>query len=141
MAFSNFRFARAVGLLTTTFCASLLSSNPVLAACSSPLGGKWMNAAGSQDDPGSIDVVCSGNTRFGVTVWVLQSNGQWYARPRVPATSDGNGIQAKVYTGGYQDHLNIRYNNGWLEVSIFHKSLDSKPDAFSQHWYKKVMDY
>ena len=80
------------------------------------------------------------NTSFGTRVWVQQSTGKWFGRPRVKAgfvNSQGHQwLLAKVPVGGYLDQMFMRVENGDMVVFIRHKSLDSKPDA--SVWYRYV---
>src|SRR5262249_5475099 len=127
-------------LLTAAFCASLLSSNPVLAAaCNNPIGGEWVNYAGVNDNPGMIQVWCARNG-YRVRVYNLQSNGQWYGRPVVPGTWDGFRIEFKEYAGAYQEIFNVRMNGNMLDVNIFNRSLSgSQPDYSDpvKHYWKQ----
>ena len=77
--------------------------------------------------------------------WILQSSGNYYGRPTVPAVyRPWNGkrwLQGNVSTGGYQDQMWLRVeerdNRSELHVVITHKSLDSKPSARSEYWFVK----
>ena len=136
----------------TGFAAVIALSFPALdsahALCSSPLTGRWANVEQGKD-PGIIDVNFTScgdtntqpNTAFGVKVWVKQSSGQWFGRPRVKGNfinSQGKQwLLAKVPTGGYVDNMFMRIERGDLRVFVRHKSLDSKPDATSWFTYKK----
>jgi hypothetical protein len=128
--------------------AALAFSSSAQALCSSPLAGRWgpNSQAVANSDPGFIDInfmSCGDtntqpNTAFGTRVWVQQSTGKWFGRPRVKANfvnSQGHQwLLAKVPTGGYVDQMFMRVENGELVVFIRHKSLDSKPDA--SDWYR-----
>lgn len=121
------------------------------AQCSSPIVGRWGPNAQAQaaSDPGFIDINFTScgdtntqpDTSFGVRVWVHQSSGQWFGRPRVQGkfiNSKGKQwLLAKVPTGGYVDQMFMRVENGDLRVFILHKSLDIKPDASVWYTYKK----
>jgi hypothetical protein len=127
------------------------------ASCVGPQeGGRWWNknAAG---DPISLEVsldqcgdqVLNGvqtETSYGMKVFVKQSNGNLYQRPKVRAIyRNSNGkrwLYAKVPTGGYVDHVWLRPSNengqSQLYVYIKHESLDSKPSAESKHWFVRT---
>jgi hypothetical protein len=124
------------------------------ALCAGPEeGGRWWNKDAS-GDPISIEVrlddcgdqVLNGQqtkTRYSLRVFVKQSSGQLYQRPKVDASyrvSKGiRWLYARVPTGGYVDNMWLRTQvlNGrkQLQVFILHESLDSKPNAKSNFWF------
>jgi hypothetical protein len=134
---------------------ALLGPGTAAAMCANPAeAGRWRNVD-PKGDPALIDVrmsscgdqVLNGEqtaTRYKLRVWVLQSSGQFYGRPSVSAGyKPWKGQQwmvGKVSTGGYLDHLWMRADNGGgqkrLHVLIKHESLDSKPSANSEHWFR-----
>ena len=148
------RFLLSAGRFSLIFvgliAAALALSGSAEALCSSQLAGRWgpNTLAVANSDPGFIDInfISCGdtntqpNTSFGTRVWVQQSTGKWFGRPRVKAgfvNSQGHQwLLAKVPTGGYVDQMFMRVENGELVVFIRHKSLDSKPDA--SVWYRYV---
>lgn len=139
---------RSSMIVVSSVVSVLAFSSSAHALCSSPLVGRWgPNAqAVTNSDPGFIDIsfISCGDTNtqpdtsFGVKPWVKQSSGQWFGRRREKATFTNSAghrwLLAKVVTGGYQDHMFMRVENGELVVFIKHKSLDSKPDA--SNWYR-----
>jgi len=126
------------------------------ALCANPAeGGRWRNVDAAATDPAFIDVRMTGcgdqvlngeqtSTNYKLRVWVRQSSGNFYGRPSVAAgyrTWKGERwMVGRVSTGGYLDHVWMRavQNNGQrqLHVLIKHESLDSKPSATSEHWFK-----
>src|SRR5205085_5615334 len=148
------RFLLSAGRFSLIFvgviAAVLAFSGSAEALCSSQLAGRWgPNAiAVANSDPGFIDInfISCGdtntqpNTSFGTRVWVQQSTGKWFGRPRVKAgfvNSQGHQwLLAKVPVGGYLDQMFMRVENGDMVVFIRHKSLDSTPDA--SVWYRYV---
>jgi hypothetical protein len=84
-------------------------------------------------------------TRYGLKVFVKQSSGSLYQRPKVRAiyrTSNGKRwLYAKVPTGGYVDHVWMRpaVVNGQTQLYVYikHQSLDSKPSAESKFWFSR----
>lgn len=134
----------------------LLCPGLASALCASPdEGGRWWNV-NPAGDPISVEVtldscgdqVLNGQqteTRYGVKVFVKQSNGNLYQRPKVSATyrtSNGNQwLFAKVPTGGYVDHVwlrtEVRNGEKRLYAYIKHESLDSKPSAESKLWFAR----
>ena len=133
---------------------SLALPDRVGALCAGPKeGGRWWNK-NPAGDPISLEVtldscgdqVLNGEqtqTRYGLKVFVKQSNGSLYQRPKVAATyrtSIGKQwLYAKVPTGGYLDHLWLRTDtvNGQTQLYAYikHESLDSKPSAESKFWF------
>jgi hypothetical protein len=81
---------------------------------------------------------------YRLQVWVLQSSGKLYGRPPVPARYQSwkgqQWLVGRVPTGGYLDHVwaNAEQHDGErrLHVLIKHESLDSKPSAQSEHWFR-----
>ena len=147
------RMAGAVALALAGFTlVSVVEPESIGASCAGPQeGGRWWNknASGESDlaRGGAGAVRRSGAQRrsrrrptYGVTVFVKQSSGNLYQRPRALAVyrkSNGNQwLYAKVPTGGYVDHIWLRPANETsptqLYVYIKHESLDSKPDAESK---------
>ena len=125
------------------------------ALCAAPPEmGRWRNLA-AKGDPAVLDLRMTDcgdqslngeqtQTRFAMRVWVLQSSGNYYGRPSVRA-----GVQSwkgskwfvgRVPTGGYVDHIwaRVEQRDGQrqLHVLIKHESLDSKPSASSEHWFR-----
>ena len=124
------------------------------ALCASPAEmGRWRNIA-ANGDPAVLDLRMTDcgdqslngeqtRTSFRMRVWVLQSSGNYYGRPSVPANRrTWQGKQwfvGRVPTGGYVDHVWARVEprdgKPHLHVLIKHESLDSKPSASSEHWF------
>jgi hypothetical protein len=149
------RAVGALALVVVGFSVVSITEN-IQASCAGPQeGGRWWNknAAG---DPISLEVsldqcgdqVLNGQqtaTTYGMKVFVKQSNGNLYQRPKVRAIyRNSNGkrwLYAKVPTGGYVDHIWVRPSNqngqSQLYVYIKHESLDSKPSAESKHWFAR----
>lgn len=129
----------------------------IQASCAGPReGGRWWNK-NALGDPISLEVsldqcgdqVLNGvqtSTTYGLKVFVRQSNGSLYQRPKVQAsyrTSSGKRwLYAKVPTGGYLDHVWVRPSDGnpqnELYVYIKHESLDSKPSAESKFYFVRT---
>lgn len=129
----------------------------IQASCAAPQeGGRWWNK-NALGDPISLEVsldecgdqVLNGeqtSTTYGLKVFVKQSSGNLYQRPKVRAVyRNSNGkrwLYAKVPTGGYVDHIWLRPSNengqSQLYVYIKHESLDSKPSAESKHWFVRT---
>jgi hypothetical protein len=143
--------ARAAIVGAVAILIAVTFSRPVLAQCSSPETGRWINTA-QGGDPEQIEIyfaqcgdTAGSVTRMGVKVFVRQSSGGLYQRPPVhlSTVTDKNidWLFAKVPTGGYVDKMwmrRIRRNNQvFLKVFIRHESLDSKPSATSWHEYRK----
>lgn len=119
-------------------------------------GGKWWNT-NPQGDPISLEVKLDGcgdqvlngvetQTSYGLKVFVKQSNGNLYQRPKVKAKFEkfANGqimLHASVPTGGYVDRIWLRRDdiNGQerLYAYIQHESLDSKPSSESTYWFSR----
>jgi hypothetical protein len=133
------------------------STNKSSALCAAPSeNGRWRNI-NAKGEPAFIDVkmvecgdqVLNGQptqTSYSLRCWVRQSDGKFHGRPPVKATYRAwNGrrwLVGKVYTGGYQDHVWIRATERdgqpHLHVLIKHESLDSKPSAQSEHWFRRT---
>jgi hypothetical protein len=122
----------------------------VQASCASPQeGGRWWNQ-NAIGDPISLEVSLDrcgeADAAYAMKVFVRQSSGSLYQRPKVKAfyrTSNGKRwLYAKVPTGGYVDHIWLRPSqvNGQpqLYAYIKHESLDSKPSAESKHWFVRT---
>ena len=125
------------------------------ALCASPAEmGRWRNLA-AQGDPAVLDLRMTDcgdqslngeqtQTRYSMRVWVLQSSGNYYGRPTVRAgVQSWKGKQwfvGRIPTGGYVDHVWARVEprdgERRLHVLIKHESLDSKPSASSEHWFR-----
>jgi hypothetical protein len=151
------RMAGAVTLALAGFTlVSLVEPESIRASCAGPQeGGRWWNKNAS-GDPISLEValvncgdqVLNGQqtpTTYGVTVFVKQSSGNLYQRPRALAvyrTSNRNRwLYAKVPTGGYVDHIWLRPATDHpdeLFVYIKHESLDSKPSAESKLYFVRT---
>ena len=136
--------------------ALVVSPNVARAMCSAPAeDGRWRNID-PQGEPAYIDVkmvncgdqVLNGeqtSTSYSLRCWVRQPNGSFHGRPTVKATyhpwKGHQWLVGKVYTGGYQDHVwMLAENRGGqphLHVLIKHESLDSKPSAQSEHWFRR----
>jgi hypothetical protein len=136
--------------------ANLALPDPALALCAAPAeGGRWWNK-NPAGDPISVEVtldqcgdqVLNGQqtpTTYGLKVFVKQSNGNLYQRPKVKATyrmSNGKRwLYAKVPTGGYVDHVWLRTQlvGGQTQMYMYvkHESLDSKPSAESKMWFAR----
>jgi hypothetical protein len=149
---------RLVGAVTLTLAGftmvGIVEPENIRASCAGPQeGGRWWNK-NALGDPISVEVsldqcgdqVLNGvqtDTTYGMKVFVKQSHGTLYQRPKVRAVyRNSNGkrwLYAKVPTGGYVDHIWLRpANENSLEqlyVYIKHESLDSKPSAESKHYF------
>lgn len=117
--------------------------------------GRWRNTDGKADrafvDVKMVDCgdqVLNGQqttTRYSMKVWVRQSSGKFHGRPAVNAIYrqwDGKRwLYGKVPTGGYLDHMWVRAvdrdGQRHLHVRIKHESLDSKPSASSEFWFRR----
>lgn len=152
------RLAGAVLLTLAGFAVvNVVEMTTIRASCVGPQeGGRWWNKNVS-GDPISLEVsmdqcgdqVLNGvqtQTTYGLKVFVKQSSGALYQRPKVRAVyRNSNGkrwLYAKVTTGGYVDHIWLRPSNedaqGQLYVYIKHESLDSKPSAESKHYFVRT---
>jgi hypothetical protein len=129
----------------------------VRASCAAPPeSGRWRNLD-PKGEPAYIDVkmaecgdqVLNGHqtrTSYSLRCWVRLSNGRFHGRPTVKAAyrswKGREWLVGKVYTGGYQDHVWVlatdRGVQPHLHVLIRHESLDSKPSAQSEHWFRRV---
>ena len=126
------------------------------AMCASPKeNGRWHNVDPKIDlayiDVKMIDCgdqVLNGEqtqTRYTMRAWVRQSSGKFYGRPSVAANyrawKGQQWLYGRIPTGGYQDHmwLHAEEKDGQphLHVRIKHESLDSKPSASSDFWFKR----
>ena len=125
------------------------------ALCAAPAEmGRWRNLA-AKGDPAVLDLRMTDcgdqslngeqtQTRYSMRVWVLQSSGNYYGRPPVRAgVQSWKGKQwfvGRIPTGGYLDHVwaRVEQRDGQrqLHVLIKHESLDSKPSASSEHWFR-----
>ena len=154
------RSLRSVVMVAAVFAGlsavSLALPNRASSLCAGPAeGGRWWNK-NPAGDPISVEVtldqcgdqVLNGqqtSTTYGLKVFVKQSNGNLYQRPKVKATyrtSDGKRwLYAKVPTGGYVDHVWLRTYpvNGQTQLYVYvkHESLDSKPSAESKLWFAR----
>ena len=153
MAAIQYSRRRLVGLLGL-FSLPLMSG-AAKALCAAPAElGRWRNLAPNAD-PAVVDLHMTGcgdqvlngeqtETRYSMRVWVRQSTGAYYGRPTVKAgLRSWQGRQwfvARVPTGGYVDNIWARVDQKdgqrMLHVLIKHESLDSKPSASSEHWFK-----
>jgi hypothetical protein len=146
---------RTVGRL---LAAAALFAFPKIAQalCAAPSeDGRWRNLD-PKGEPAYIDVkmvecgdqVLNGQqtpTSYSLRCWVRQSNGSFHGRPAVKATyrswKGRQWLVGKVYTGGYQDHVWMsatdRGGQPHLHVLIRHESLDCKPSAQSEHWFRR----
>lgn len=143
-------------LLIALLSGALAFPHVAHALCSSPPeGGRWRNVDPKGTDPAVIDVkmtqcgdqVLNGEqteTAYSLRVWVLQSSGQYYGRPSVRAAhktwKNQKWMVGRVPTGGYVDNVWMQAvtSDGQrkLHVLIKHESLDSKPSATSEHWFR-----
>ena len=82
-----------------------------------------------------------------VMVSEKQRDGTLYNRPEVWAeyavsARGTKWLLAEVPTGGYVDHMQMHMvekdGEKYLHVLILHKSLDSKPDANSDLWFRRT---
>lgn len=79
-------------------------------------------------------------------VWVRQSNGTFYGRPKSKATyqkwQEQQWIVGRFYTGRYQDHVWVnavkRDGKPHLHVVIRHESHDRKPSAQSEFFFSRT---
>jgi hypothetical protein len=119
--------------------------------------GRWRNLDHGVTDPAYVDIRMIGcgdqmlngrptETSYVVRVWVRQWSGEFYGRPQVNAAyrtwKGQRWLYARVPTGGYLDHLWLRtmdhQGQPHLRVLIEHESLDNKPDASSNYWFRQV---
>jgi hypothetical protein len=150
---------RAIETLTLVVLGigAVTYTEDIQASCAGPQeGGRWWNK-NAVGEPISLEVsldqcgdqVLNGQqtgTAYGLKVFVRQSNGNLYQRPKVRAVyRNSNGkrwLYAKVPTGGYVDHVWLRTSNengqSQLYAYIKHESLDSKPDAESKFWFVRT---
>jgi hypothetical protein len=125
------------------------------ALCAAPAElGRWRNVAVG-GDPLVIDLhmvdcgdqVLNGvqtDTAYRMRVWIQQSTGQVYGRPTVKASyrpwKGAKWLVGRVPTGGYVDNVWTKTEDKdgqrLLHVLIKHESLDSKPSATSEHWFR-----
>lgn len=142
-------FAKLVGM------SAALAAAPAWPICASPNEmGRWRNMA-EGGDPAVLDLkmtecgdqVLNGEqteTRYKMRVWVRQSGGNYYGRPSVRANvrtwKGQKWFVGRVPTGGYVDNVWARVERQGgerrLHVLIRHESLDSKPSASSEHWFR-----
>jgi hypothetical protein len=156
---TQFSWRRAIGAFAFVVAGvgAVTYTEHIQASCVGPQeGGRWWNK-NAMGDPISVEVsldqcgdqVLNGQqteTTYGLKVFVRQSSGALYQRPKVRAiyrSSNGKRwLYAKVPTGGYMDHVWLRPSNengqSQLYVYIKHESLDSKPDAESRHWFVRT---
>jgi hypothetical protein len=125
------------------------------ALCAAPAElGRWRNVAVGGEPlvidlhiVGCGDQVLNGvqtDTAYQLRVWIRQSTGQIYGRPTVKASyrqwKGAQWLVGRVPTGGYVDNLWTRTEDKdgqrLLHVLIKHESLDSKPSATSEHWFR-----
>lgn len=120
--------------------------------------GRWRNLD-PKGEPTYIDVKTDGDCgdvsyngqpagsamRHTLRVWVRQSSGKFYGRPSVNLAyrvwKGQKWLRGDVPTGGYVDQMWLRVEphagSQQLHVLIRHQSLDSKPSANSEYWYRK----
>ncbi|HYP07403.1 MAG TPA: hypothetical protein VER03_14315 [Bryobacteraceae bacterium] len=114
--------------------------------------GRWRNLD-NQANPAYLDVKTFGcddtdsgeQTRYTLRCWSRLSDGKFFGREPVNAVyrvwNNKRWLVGKVYVGGYQDIVWMRAvdrgGEKHLHVLIKHKSLDRKPDAQSEFWYKR----
>jgi hypothetical protein len=142
-----------LSIFTLAFGANLLMAKPVAALCAAaPESGVWQNTKGN--DPFQIritqpncEVDNSGVPQFNVTVWVKQSSGALYKRgtfagDKARAKNGVVWVLTKYSTGGYLKHQWMKkytYDGvDYLRVWIYYESLDSKPSASEEFWFRKV---
>jgi len=155
------RRLRTAGVVTAVIvglsAVSFVIPDPAAALCAGPKeGGRWWNT-NPAGDPISVEVtlddcgdqVLNGQqteTKYGLKVFVKQSDGKLFQRSKVRATyrtsKDGKRwLYAEVPTGGYLDHLWLRTSlvNGQTQLYAYikHESLDSKPSAESKLWFSR----
>lgn len=133
-----------------------LGFSPVAQAlCAAPPElGRWRNIA-SDGSPAVLDLrmddcgdqVLNGvqtQTRYSMRAWVRQDTGKYFGRPPVKAGvrrwKNQDWFVGRVPTGGYVDNIwaRVEQKDGkrMLRVLIKHESLDSKPSATSEHWFR-----
>jgi Ricin-type beta-trefoil lectin domain len=138
--------------LTVTVCTVGLLASRALALCAGALeDGLWQNLNG--DDPARVKIdqancEVPGGSPFSVTVWVRQASGALYQRGvfagSYQTASDGSQwIYAQYGVGGYFAHQWVREytfsDQRYLRVWIYWESLDSKPSATSDSWFKQTI--
>jgi hypothetical protein len=144
-------------VLTTAMIVALGSSGGLTtrlaAQCAAPREeGQWVNLD-PKGDPYRLDIRmlgCAdtgGNAppRYILRAWVKQSTGQLYGRPAVNAVYRSARRQQWLYgevpTGGYKDLIWVQAvdRNGarQLHVLITYQSLDRKPNASAEYWYRR----
>ena len=109
--------------------------------------GVWESRIG--DSPFQLEIRARncevpGGPAFWVTVRVRQSSGALYTRGTFPA--DWKRTNDRIWwlvpgaygTGGYREHLWIRYDQGNLLVWVWDESLDAKPSAGTWLWFRHV---
>lgn len=136
-------------------CSLALASGAVQALCAAPQElGRWRNIAPGAS-PAVLDLRMADcgdqvlnnvqtQTRYTMRAWVRQSDGNYYGRPTVKAGlrpwKGNQWFVGRVPTGGYVDDVwaRVEQRDGqrMLHVLIRHESLDSKPSASSEHWFR-----
>lgn len=147
--------SRRTWIGTLVMVVALVASKAAQASCVAPLeSGRWRNLD-EQSGIAYIDVKMvrcdesgtdvSNRPSYSMRCWTRRSEGKFYGRAPVDADykvwQGKRWLVGKVYTGGYQDHVWVRYatrgGQPHLRVLIKHKSLDSKPDAYSEFWFAR----
>jgi hypothetical protein len=140
----------AAGLLVLAL--GLILEQNARAICAAPAEeGRWRNLTNT-GEPSLIDVRMlgcndqgeNGRIRYTMRAWVRQSSGQFYGRPTVDAEyrtwNAKRWMYGRIPTGGYVDHMWLRTENRdgqrQLHVLIKHESLDRKPSATSEFWFR-----
>ena len=154
-------FLRILRGIAISAIVALIASgfaSPATAQCLGPKeGGRWWNT-NPQGDPISLEITLDGcndqvhngeqveTASYGLKVFVKQSNGNLYQRPKVKASfqkaRDGRTwLHASVSVGGYVDQMWLRRDDvkgqERLYVYIKHESLDRKPNAESKYWFSR----
>ena len=135
-----------------------LSFNNATAQCEAPSEvGRWRNLD-DKGEPAYIDIKMVGcgdqvlngeqtstSISYTLRVWVRQPTGKFHGRPTVKAAyrpwKNQQWLFGRVPTGGYEDQMWMRVvergGQANLHVLIKHRSLDIKPSASSEYWFRR----
>jgi hypothetical protein len=141
----------------TVLGSNLTFPRVATAQCEAPSEvGRWRNLDGI-GQPAYIDIKMVGcgdqvlngeqtsTSYYTLRVWTRQPTGKFYGRPTVKATyrawKNQQWLFGRVPTGGYEDQMWMRVvqrgGQANLHVLIKHQSLDIKPSASSEYWFRR----